>query len=127
LKINNPPATFNSKSHADQLSRNMTTATGTQAITGVGFTPTKLVVFAILLSTLADSNGVSDSNKTGQCVFTDYAGLKSADISLVNLVAAVAASQVASVVSYDADGFTLSWVKNGAPTGVAYLAVLSSN
>ena len=105
-------------------SRDMTTATGTQAITGVGFQPKMVVCMAAIAFTVTGSWGAcADDASTGHA-FSQYAtaGPAFAQTStLQELVWAQVAhgtdSQSAFVQSWDSDGITLSWLKTGLPTG----------
>ena len=92
-----------------------TTGTGTQAITGVGFTP-KAVVF------LGDF-GAADQ-KTWTVGFTDgtgtyaqadsmyYANYADASTTACIYFKTSANSSIASISSLDADGFTMNWTTN---------------
>ena len=106
----------------------LTTASGSQAITGVGFQPDLLFIFADLPSTLGGgswgfASGTSEqnmsSNKSAAGTFT-HAASRIVDMELA------AGRQLASLSSMDADGFALAWVKSSSPTGTmtgAYLAL----
>lgn len=111
------------KSKAIHTTYDLTTATGTQAITGFGFTPTTCTVYAGTSSiTSYTAAATSDSTKaaTGYYVtagvFNEYGNTTNfiilADATTTNF-------QIATIQSYDADGLTLSWTKTAAPTGTA--------
>jgi hypothetical protein len=125
-------ALVNTSSFASGIfTRDMTTATGSQAVTGVGFRP-RLILF------LAAEGSTSQAS-----IGFDLAGSSRASISNRNASAAdvwarsgtsysIYAEQgsgnvyAGGVTSFDADGFTVSWVKSGSPTGtlgVDYLAM----
>jgi hypothetical protein len=99
----------------------MTTASGTQAITGVGFQPRAIMFFATCVTTAhVVSSGVDDA-ATARVMF-DYNNIsanawQSANAS--SITALLSGSDVYSgkVNSFDADGFTIGWTKTGSPTG----------
>lgn len=110
------------KSKVKEYTRDGTAASGDVSYTGVGFTPTSLQCIMIVNGTKYNSNGFSDSSKnsigraqTGDnlyydkqqiCAYTDQNNW----------------GQYATVKSYDADGFTLTWTKLGTvPAGTMAL------
>lgn len=100
------------------------TATGTQAITGVGFKPKLIIIFAALDATKENSIGVSDGS--AQYCQYDY-GAVDADKRRFNTTNAIWLQQGASDIAtatispIGADGFTINWNKAGAKTGTATL------
>jgi hypothetical protein len=115
-------------SKAGSFTRDISLATGTQPITGVGFTPTRCswssggVGFAL-------STGYSDSAKTGRAtIILDGAGTggQSTGVSFSIYYSNSAASNIYSgnVSTYDADGFTISWTKTGTPTGTLTISFM---
>lgn len=110
------------------LTRNTTTASGTQAVTGVGFKP-KVVLFLA-----ADAGAGFPITSIGFDDTTTHADwLTTGSTFLVgggthSIISGVDGSnfQSAAVTSFDTDGFTLTWTKTGSPTGtitVFYLAL----
>jgi len=119
-------ATSGATSHKiGSFTRDMSLASGTQAITGVGFQP-KVVWFISALGTRL-SNGYDDGSS---CVcqwflfgFTGNAGILTS-FSIVYYVDSTTKYE-GKIQSMDSDGFTISWTKTGSPTGtltVGYLA-----
>ena len=109
--------------------------TGTQAITGVGFTP-KVVGFISVISSVAHAfsvgfddgtthHGTFDDNSrtAGQWSLTDSPGVYS--ILLAPNADATTTSCAAYVSAFGADGFTLTWSKVGSPTGTAGIGYLA--
>ena len=97
--------------------------TGTQAITGVGFTPT-VVIFVSNLSP-SGSIGMDDGTNHFLLAMTSNTGYQGNANSIEIPISSSNISR-ASISSLDADGFTLTWTKAGSPTGVAtimYLAI----
>ena len=95
-------------------------ATGDQAITGVGFTPTSIILFLTIGGTKNYVSGICDSSLAERCTVIDYAGNGDYTASYVAFFT-TASSQVARAIvkSFDADGFTLTWDKVNSPTGTA--------
>lgn len=104
-----------------QITRDLTAANGDVAYTGVGFVPTSLnSVAAISGLTGAMFFGFADSAKTNKG-FINYdtdTGNYLANFLIKFSTSAGVNFQTAIVKSYDADGFTLTWVKTGSPTGI---------
>ena len=96
------------------------TASGTQAITGVGFQPTGLWIFAG-----ADRGinpppvfGGTDGTTQGNVAAIHSTAANAWDANTANLIdieTSAGNTATAVVASFDADGFTLTWTKTGAP------------
>ena len=107
--------------------RDMTAASGDVAYTGAGFKPSAVIVFACVEGLTAMSIGMFDG--TAGSSIADYsvggAGANvwtSGGVNQINLVTSAAGTnQQAIWKSWDSDGMTLTWTKNGSPTGDAYL------
>lgn len=106
--------------------RDASSASGDVAYTGVGFTPSSIHLLLVMSGTVYGSNGVSDSNKTQQDVYSSAAGVLNISSGNIGTYSNQSAwAQNALVKSYDADGFTLTWSKVGTPTaGVMNLVFL---
>ena len=111
------------------FTRDLATATGTQAITGVGFKPKAIIIFGVVNGSAGVTGGFSEASSHG-CFYDDNAVV--ADTWQINTAAILLHErssgnfQTATVSSLDSDGFTLSWTKTGTPTGTAthvYLAI----
>lgn len=103
-----------------RVTRDATTATGTQAVTGVGFLPSYVLFIVMVDGTIAMSIGVDDGT------FSDSVEDQSAGVgtniwvravSSIRLRTASGDEQTGNVLSFDSDGFTINWVKSGSPTG----------
>ena len=93
-------------------------ASGSQAITGVGFMPTSVHAFAIVTGSRRISiNGFADATKNPYCIFDDpdTAGTYRYENILLRIVDTSGNQQDAGITSYDSDGITLSWTKTGSP------------
>ena len=108
----------------DTFERDLSAAAGTQAVTGVGFEPSK-VIFIAGINGAFSGVGMDDGTKrklSGAGSMPVVAGTYSILLS----DASFANSQQAYISSLDADGFTLTWSKIGSPTStqtVLYLAL----
>jgi hypothetical protein len=104
-----------------------TTATGTQAITGVGFTPKAVVFFAVQSNSVEVSFGFDDGTDARAISYNPDVSVwgNSATFSIYD-VNGTGSSYGGNVDSFDEDGFTIGWTKEGSPTGtltVYYLAL----
>ena len=113
------------------FTRDMSTASGTQAITGVGFKPKAVIQINVGTTggnDQASTGGTMDGTNNG-CIElgvvsnhfpqTTFAGIWRVDEAGGNY-------QTFVLSSFDSDGFTITWTKTGTPTGTAtvtYLAV----
>ena len=104
-------------------------ATGTSAITGVGFAPKALIFFMNVSGQDEMSFGLADGSSSG--MVADQNGQQADDYysTTGRIIQAIQAGNVeyAGVLnSLDSDGFTIGWTKTGAKTGtmlIFYLAV----
>lgn len=118
------------KSNTVFPTRDLTTATGTQAITGMGFQPTSCHGSGQVTASLAQYitiRSVSDSVRNTQVTSVFSSTISSAGGAGGNFFVFGDTSGLnfnnASIQSYDADGLTLSWTKSGTPTGTASLNI----
>lgn len=103
------------------FTKDRSTATGTNAYTGIGFQPKAAIFFAAVNNTTGRMSVGMDDGTTKGCVL-DYTPV-SADqwdsataVSIYSLSGATE-TYTGYVQSWDADGFTISWTKTGSPTG----------
>lgn len=110
------------------FTRDLTAATGNVAYTGVGFKPTCLIMLAFVNATATHAVGFGASD--GSSAIMDFYGNSlvtggTSGIMQIQLADGSAAKyQFGQILSFDSDGFTLSWTKNGLPTGLATVMVL---
>lgn len=109
------------------FTRDMTAASGNQAVTGVGFTPKYVLFLSSVSATSKMSIGLDVGGSVGaggQGSIQDNSG-SIADTYAVDLVYSIGLNegagitQIGRVSSFDSDGFTISWTKAGSPTGNA--------
>lgn len=109
------------------FTRALTTASGTQAITGVGFTPKAVIFLGVRDGGLLDTKGF-DTGVAANCILQGYDSNQflGAAYSIYFYHGSGVDRQRALITSLDADGFTLTWTKDGSPTGTGtmlYLAI----
>lgn len=102
------------------FTRDMSLATGTQAVTGVGFQPKLVIFFATQNSSAKTSWGfdnatnakaILDSHNIASDTYTSNGA------SSISVVQGVGLSYAGSINSNDSDGFTIGWTRTGAITG----------
>jgi hypothetical protein len=99
------------------------------AITGAGFPPKGFIIFASIQNTNLASWAMGDSS-AGYNVFTPtVAGVAGSygvwnGTTVVTFVTGNGIYNLGALKSADTDGITLSWIKNGSPTGTATLMVM---
>lgn len=104
----------------------ISTATGTKAVTGVGFSPRLLLLVAA--KSPSASIGWIDGSAAG-CIYNNSGGTTATWTSAaagIHIEHASGADNSATLSSFDADGFTLTMTKTGSPTGTAtyyYVAI----
>lgn len=108
--------------------RDISTASGTQAITGVGFQPKAVIFLAVVNATTQASIGVDDGTNYG-AVAANAGGVAgnfgpSTTASIV-IVTGASDNAVGKITTLGSDGFTLTWTKTGSPTGTASILYLA--
>lgn len=109
------------------FTRDISTATGAQAITGIGFTPKAIAFLSGAAAGIALSS-IGFSDNTTEVAWSTLTGTGSGFLSATTCISVGttgADNQTATITSFDADGFTLAWIKNGTPTGTATMAYLA--
>ena len=116
------------------FTRDMTLASGTQAVTGVGFKPRAVLFLANVNNTGQASIGVGALPNTATGPFSSVSlnsrtatspGTWSTNSGVVFAYQGVSDFYNGNLSDFDADGFTMSWVKTGSTTGtleVNYIA-----
>lgn len=94
--------------------------TGSVAYTGVGFTPTSIIFLSAAIDFSVGTTmffmGVTDSSKAGGSATIDTSTVATTYIlGFGDGANPSTTGQTATLTSYDADGFTLSWTKHGSP------------
>lgn len=116
------PANF-----VDDFTYDLTTATGTQEISTVGYRPSSIIFTGIESASQTLCWGFSDGT-TDTCFHLKDNGLwvnsNTACLFFETQTAGNNRHQ-ATIQSFDDDGFTLSWVKNNSPTGTATIKFMA--
>lgn len=105
------------------FTRDMTIATGAQAVTGVGFRPTYIEFTGAVPTDPNISHGASDGTNHISS-YKDDANAAADVVTSANpilLFPTLGDTQRVTSIVFDADGFTLQWQKNGTPTGTALI------
>lgn len=100
----------------------LTTASGTQVVSGFGFTPSACDGFGAVagsaVGTYQTFNAHSDSALNQQAAYGNSGGtIATASVFFTATNLAGTANQIATITSYNAGSVTLTWVKTGSPTG----------
>ncbi len=110
------------------FTRNISTASGTQAITGIGFVPTIVLFMGGRGQLQRASIGFDDA--TTAYSFNAYVLDNTVDTfnntQSLHVFTGLSDSYGGKINSMDADGFTIGWTKAGSPTGTLtamYLAI----
>lgn len=108
------------------FTRDISLASGTQAVTGVGFSPKALFFIANVdsLST-KPSVGVDDATTAGGWGIRST--FSAVDYSANSIIFRTATSDdyLGKLSSLDSDGFTITWTKTGSPTGTATIVYIA--
>lgn len=100
---------------------------GAQAVTGLGFTPTGVILLSLINLDSPMSIGwgipasqmvVADKHESDANTWEWSDG----NVIFMNLASTYT---LATLTSLDADGFTITWTKNGSPTGTAKIFYLA--
>ncbi len=111
------------------FTRDTATATGTQAVTGVGFKPSS-VIFSANIGTTAAASWSGFDDGTIHTTMADYS-FGSADTynvytdRSIELIIAAGKEYSGLISSMDSDGFTITWTKTSTPTGTATIIYMA--
>jgi len=97
--------------------RNETTASGTQAVTGTGFTPRFVFFFGANPTSQRHFFGMSDGTSQVSIYTFDSTQYMNHTVAACIRTNEATNYNTATLTSFDANGFTLTWVKTGSPTG----------
>jgi hypothetical protein len=99
------------------FTRDMTAASGTQSITGVGFKPRVVRVYCLINGTLTGSIGeLSPSGNVAKAT-SDTSSLNSIQANYLAYLRPASADYQVATGALTNDGFDLAWTKGGSPTG----------
>ncbi len=104
------------------FSRDTATASGTQAITGVGFKPNYVIFFVSYFGGASSTVGFDNGTDHTQIYYLGSFVVAYGQSILVG--SDVGNYNTAYITTIGTDGFTLTWTKTGSPTGTAYGSAL---
>jgi hypothetical protein len=109
------------------FTRETSVATGTQAVTGVGFVPRAIMFFSADDDTTESSWGIDDDVTAGVLYDNSQVSVHTYRAGAVSIFLqhSTGDNYSATINSFDGDGFTLSWIKTGIPTGTAQIRYLA--
>ena len=105
------------------FTRDMALASGTQAVTGVGFEPRFIIMLMTISGAVAGIASWGFSSGLGEDTATWDNHNSTADSYGTGTVFVKGQTSggvhyAGSLLSFDSDGFTITWTRTGAPTGV---------
>lgn len=111
------------------FTRDTALAGGTQSIDGVGFRPSRVIFFLAEASSTGEVSWGLDALTTRFCL-VDNSGIAANGYGYYTSYSladneGVGAAYLGKITSMDTDGFTITWTKQGAPTGtlgIGYMA-----
>ena len=109
------------------FTRDISTASGTQAVTGIGFKPSSISFNAVVSNTRMMSIGFDDATNHN-AIYDSTAGVdlySSITTESIALDLTAGNSYSGHVSTFDSDGFTMSWTKSGTITGTATIMYIA--
>ncbi len=102
------------------FTRDLSVVSGTQAVTGVGFTP-RFVIFTSNLGGGVIWSVGFDNNSSTVMTIGDNSGGSLPSVTAASIAVGVDSSnfQSGKLSAFGGDGFTITWTKVGTPTGTA--------
>ena len=122
-------AAYEVQTKIGDFSRVMTTASGDQVVSGLGFTPKAVIFFADISGTAGAASWGLDDGDGGKVMNDDWVNTNGTYEHAGGgiWIEPAAGARQTGVISAIADGqFTITWTKTGSPTGIAsikYLAI----
>ena len=117
-----PPGGVSNMYMTTQASRDMTAASGTQDVTGFGFDPTHILVHGGIEGAVPRCVGqysVAIGNRATTITETNVVRLDTGYAAI--FFTGWGATAQKGALSLITDGFRITWVKSGSPTGTAYM------
>jgi|TARA_R110002020_G_scaffold54812_2_gene152523 hypothetical protein len=117
--------------YTGSFTRDTTTASGTQAITGVGFTVKAVILLASQSASAGEASwGLDDGTSASHQVLFDYNNTGSDSYShssnySIIIYESGSAKYEGYVSALGTDGFTITWVKTGSPSGTIYISFMA--
>lgn len=102
------------------ISRDISLASGTQVVGGVGFRPSMVIFFVNQPGTSKASWGLDDGSNPQAIYDTNATGAdeyEAAGTYAIRVIQGGGNSYFGNVSTFDADGFTIAWTKSASPSG----------
>lgn len=101
------------------FTRDMTVVSGNQAISGIGFKPSAIIFFAAYNGQIGASWGIDDGTSHLGLADTSNATINthSSGVDTIYYFGLAGITYRGQVLTFDADGFTIAWIKTGATAG----------
>lgn len=130
FQLQNPSSASGLLVNSNTFTRDLTAASGTQAVTGVGFLPKAVFLIGAVSGGVPPASvGIDTGNGNPSVIYNNHADTANAwGVNASNsifIVAGASSRQNGVVTSLDADGFTITWTKVGSPTGTATIGYLA--
>lgn len=110
------------------FTRDLTLATGTQSITGVGFKPSAVSFIYLVNGDKRVGSGYDDNTSRSFIAYsTTEANWYNNDNDAIDFMTQIGGvtEYAGRITSMDSDGFTISWVKYGSPTGIGVIKYMA--
>lgn len=121
------PAWITSRFYVGFTTYDLSTASGTQAITGVGFKPKAVIFLAVINNTTQWSLGFDDGN-TSRGIGGIGSGTNIQDNNgsdALHIRVDGSNHQSGYITTFGSDGFTITWTRIGSPTGTVQIKYLA--
>ncbi len=112
------------QSYVLSTTRDMTAASADVGYTGVGFQPTCIIIIACIDGSYQFTVGLVNRGGNDKSVSTTSATNWFKQEEFIKIATGGGKNQLGNHLSFDSDGFTLRWVKQLLPVGIAQLKFL---
>lgn len=105
--------------------RAMDAATGDVSYTGAGFKPSAVLAYGAGNTGMGISGGMADSETSEQCIYHFFNAVGASSANLIFAFEdATPKNQTGNLKSFDADGCTIAWTRNGATAAGTFSFIL---
>lgn len=112
---------------AGSFTRDISLASGSQSVTGVGFKPRAILFLMNKNVTYVMGVGIAGGAGTGGTLFDNSVNVAHTYGTAGNplYIRDSGGNYIGDIASYDSDGFTISWTKTGSSTGIVDIYYLA--
>lgn len=103
--------------------RDATAVTGDVVYTGYGFKPKFVTIRMVITATTCESDGAVAGVGSDKAVVIYWDGSKSTSNAVCKAQTSAIDFTYANLKTFDVDGFTLTWLKTGNPSGIMLMQV----